>query len=866
MSYAWGPWQCPYNWKDWRGGVNAWVLSETATTATIRVEARYNSPYARQVNTTYAYTSCDGANSGWVSTGGLNQPSNVDTTLVRRTQDFTVSKGASGRNVWCAAGVQIGGTYSPGTSEAGVNVWVNAVTVSAPDAPTGASATKNSDYSATIRWANHPSGATKPYSNLYVERQTDSGGWTQVAELGGTATSYTDSKITTSHTYRWRVRARNSAGYSGYATTGAVTTSHVPNAPTSCSASRASDSQAKVTWKNAPATDRPYSGVNIERQTDEGSWVQLSALGAVTNYTDNAISGNRRYRYRVRARNNAGYSGYATSSYIYTTPAAPSSVTLSKTSAAVVSVDISGKAPWASSYEVQYRVNGGSWQTASDSVTSWPFSHSPGAGTVRYRVRAKRASLYSGWRESGDLTTIAPPLAPSVSVGKQVFASGETVTVSWVRNHPDGSEQSSAEVEITGPGTDGDVREVAGSASALALTGLADGSWSARVRTHGLYDGWGEWSSPVAWRVATRPSVAITNPAIDGDVVSAVPFSVTWEAVDETGISEQVVTLMDSAGSVLHEVRLGPDARSYEFSAQTYLPRNLEPYIVRVAITGGSSLSSSQSRIFSADYAEPARPAVEVTYDEGLAANVLVRHGFAGWQLEGTVLVSPEETVTDEGVVIAGGITETETDGILAIGDVLGTVSVSVSRLLLDGSQWLVEGDLGDGQSARDPLPPLNTDYTYMVTSYSEVGTATTVEVPARVDAHGMEAFNFGDAAEVPFVIGLDASASDSYGFSGETFRFAMGEGAEPLPTFYPDGDIDVTGSRSYVLTEDGEFVRLRSLLRDPSSAVCWFRDHFGGRHRVTASWGTGYDAKRYGTLTVDVDMTEVVFEEAYHA
>ena len=126
MASAWGAWQCQYNYKDWRGGVNAWVVSENDDTAIIRVEARYNSPYARQVNTTYAYTNCDGNNSGWVGTGGLNQPSNTDTTLVRRSQDYTVSKVKDGRNVWCAGGVQIGGTYSPGTSEAGVNVWVGA--------------------------------------------------------------------------------------------------------------------------------------------------------------------------------------------------------------------------------------------------------------------------------------------------------------------------------------------------------------------------------------------------------------------------------------------------------------------------------------------------------------------------------------------------------------------------------------------------------------------------------------------------------------------------------------------------------------------------------------------------------------------
>lgn len=859
MASAWGAWQCQYDYRDWRGGVNAWVISETDTTATIRVEARYNSRYARQVNTTYAYTSCDGNNSGWVGTGGLNQPSNTDTTLVRRTQDYIVAKGSSGRNVRCTGGVRIGGTYSPGASDAGVNVWVNAVTVSAPNAPSGASATKNSDYSATIRWTNHPSAPTKPYSNLYVERQTDSGGWTQVAELGGTATSYTDSKITTSHTYRWRVRARNSAGYSGYATTGAVTTSHVPNAPTSCSASRVSDSQAKVTWTNNPSgATRPYSNVLVERQTDTGGWVQVATLGAVGNYTDNGIGANHRYAYRVRARNGAGTSGYSTSGYIYTTPAAPTAVNLSKTSSTTVSVSVSGAAPWATAYEVQYRMGGGSWQNSSTNVTSWPYSHSPGAGTVRYRVRAKCGSLYSGWRESGDITTIVAPLAPSVTVDRQVYTYGSSVTVKWVRNHPDGTSQTSAQVELSGAASG--TYDVAGAASSYTLARLADGSYSVRVRTKGLYDGWGAWSSPTAFRIATAPTAVITYPAIDGDAVEVVPFEVSWEVADSTGIAEQTLRLYYETGGLIFETSVPSGTTEYEFGPATYLPQNVTSYVAELTVIGGSSLSTAATRIFSADYAEPARPTAHVTYDDSLTATVEVEHGYPGWTLDGTILVSPEDSVDEEGVIIAGGVEETDTEGILEIGAVLPTVSVSVVRQLPDGTQWLVEDGLADGEVARDPLPPLNTDYIYLVTSYSEAGTATTREVPARVDSN-LVALNYGTAASSFIGIPYNVEWSRDYASDWQGFHFADGGSSGGLPTLYSTGSVDVTGQiTGYILDiEDARALDECSRLHP----IGWVRDPNGYRAlcAIDASISEGYPR---GVFEASLKLTEGVFDEAW--
>lgn len=154
MAEAWGGWASVGNYKDWRGGVNAWVVSEDDNNAVIRVEGRYNSRYARTVGTTYGYCSCDGNNTGWVSHGQISH-GNVDTTIVMISRDFTIAKGQYGRNVLCAGGTQIGGTYSPGTSEASVNVWVNARTYYAHGTPSLSASKETANYgeSVTLSWS-----------------------------------------------------------------------------------------------------------------------------------------------------------------------------------------------------------------------------------------------------------------------------------------------------------------------------------------------------------------------------------------------------------------------------------------------------------------------------------------------------------------------------------------------------------------------------------------------------------------------------------------------------------------------------------------------------------------------------------------
>ena len=603
-----------------------------------------------------------------------------------------------------------------------------------------------------------------------------------------------------------------------------------PNAPSNCSASRSSDTQAKVTWSNgSTSTTKPRSSTKVERQTDSGSWSQIESVGSSTaNYTDSGIAANHRYRYRVRAYGAGGYSGYATSDYIYTTPAAPSSVIAEKTGAQAVQLSIEGAAPWATSYAVERSTDGGSQWVSAGAPASFPWvdSEAP-AGTVLYRVAAVRGSLQSAWAQSNPVTTITPPLAPTVTGLPNVAATGSTLAVQWVPNHPDGSAQTQAQVECTIGDGSPQTATVDGAATSYTLPASATaaaGTVKVRVRTHGLDPDWGAWSAYSTVAVAVPPSAHFTNPASDGATVAALPLVVAWESADSTGVASQTLALLGADGSTLLTRQLAGDARSFQIDDSVYALSNLADYSLVLTVLGGSSLATVAERQFSTDWAEPAQPTAELETDpEDLSCAVTVHAG----------------TGTGE---------EPE------------AVSFSVIRILPDGSQWLVADGLTDGQECIDPLPPLNVDYSYLVTAYAETGASSALTVPARVEAV-LAAFNFGDAAATCELARLDPSWSHSPKRSGTLYHFADGGEAGGLPVPYGGADVDSTRSMGFIVLDLDQLRRLQGLAA--RYYTCWYRDVYGGRALCAVSWSFSSGIP-YGKVEVSADMTEAVFEEAW--
>ena len=637
-----------------------------------------------------------------------------------------------------------------------------------------------------------------------------------------------------------------------------------PRPPRNVSCRRNSDSQAVVTWQGDYTDSNgqyPWSNVYVERSADGGGWVQVAKLNwNAVNYTDNSLSQNHRYQYRVRSGNSAGYSGYVGTGTIYTTPARPGSVGLSQVGGTRVRISVNGASGYATGHKYQLSVNGGGWSSERD-VPSLTFDTDAGSGTVRARVRAYRDGMYSGYTESGTITTIVPPNAPSMSDMRPVVVVPDNVTVSWSISHPDGSAQSAAQVEVT---RDGSVttHDVSGGSKSYSLRIDRTGDYRVRVRTKGVHASWGAWSGYKAFHAEVQPTLAITSPSIDGVDVSAMPVRIDWDVSSASGVSSQTFRLLSSGGAVLFSRDIATSARSFTLSADAYLPENSSTYTVEVVITDGYSVRASAQRVFDTDYAEPAMASVTLSYDrESMACHVSVVYGLPSWAVEGDYLVSPDRVGYEDYIPVYSGFSELPGNGVAKLGEVAQTVDVSVVRQLEDGTQEVIADSLQDGFTAIDRLPPLNIGYKYLVTSYSAAGTATTVEVHAFMDSDGAELFNFGVDAARAIRLVFDADSSSSYALGGEMFRFALGPDTPSLPTFYQDGTADATGRKSYEVLTAEEYRLIDRLRRDPRNAVCWYRDYWGGRHRVRASFALDYAAGSYGRWGVSADLTEVVWE-----
>lgn len=597
-----------------------------------------------------------------------------------------------------------------------------------------------------------------------------------------------------------------------------------PAGPASLAAARESDTRMNLTWALGPNAANTYGGISIQRSDDGGDYADLASVSATaTAWSDTTVGAGHVYRYRIAAYNEAGASDWVASGDISTAPSAPTLVTTQTVSRDTVSVDATGTLGSVTGYELQHRVGAdGAWGDARR-ATSLPVDMPAADGANYYRVRAYRNDLVSGWATSGPVYTLLAPLAPTIIDMRGVYAVGGSCGVKWRLNHPDGSAQTAAQVEVTTPDGRVDVRTSEGAAQAYPVTGLVEGTYLVRVRTHGAYQGYGEWSGYAAFSAHRAPAVAVTSPT-EGGTVSTVPLRFEWAVTDPTGVMAQSVTVFTGAGKVVAQAEVEPGARSYDLYPPSSMPANGARYRFEVSVTGGSTLASSASAAFSFQCSTPSAPVASVTIDSGLSCHVCVGPG--------------------------------ATEGAVA------TESISVERVMSDGSSSVIADGMVGSQEAIDKLPPLNTRFTYEVVAHAASGAEARTMIATVVDSGGMEAFNFGPHASTCLRLGLNTSARDRVGHNGETFHFATGRDAAALPTFYPERTMESTGSRSYLITDVDQYRQVRDVARAPSNSVCWFRDFWGGCHRVRAGWELGYSSDKWSQWDVSVDLTEVEWEE----
>ncbi len=181
-----------------------------------------------------------------------------------------------------------------------------------PAAPTNLAAAAVSSSQIVLYWTDNATDE----DGFKIERCTGAGcsDFAQIATVGAGATGYSNTGLTASTSYSYRVRAYNTSGDSDYSNTDSATTqaaAAVPAAPTGLSATAVSKSQINLTWTDNASNE---TGFYIERCKGSTctNFARIATVGAnVTAYANTGLAKKTTYRYRVQAYNASGVSAHS---------------------------------------------------------------------------------------------------------------------------------------------------------------------------------------------------------------------------------------------------------------------------------------------------------------------------------------------------------------------------------------------------------------------------------------------------------------------------------------------------------------------------------------------------------------------------
>ena len=259
---------------------------------------------------------------------------------------------------------------------------------------------------------------------------------------------YTHTGLESNTTYRYYIKARNSAGESSFSSSATITTPIdnstippaspiIPQSPTGVTAATLSSSSIRVSWN-------PVSGATgYDIYYEIGSSTNKNFAGSIANspYTHTSLEQDTTYCYYIKAKNSAGASDFSSSASAKTQleePNTPTGLTAKAISSSSISLSWNSVSKASGYYVYRSTSSSGSYpRVASLSSTTYTDTDLSAGKTYYYKVTAYNSAgegygSYASAKTIGDsasggsTTLLAAPTGVTVSA-----VSGYRMSVKW---------------------------------------------------------------------------------------------------------------------------------------------------------------------------------------------------------------------------------------------------------------------------------------------------------------------------------------------------------------------------------------------------------------------------------------------------